>query len=176
MSLLGILFGRPGPAVTPPPPASPPPTAGSAPVAATDAGAGTGSAASGDSGSSAGGAASGQSPGAAPVATAAPGAAAAAVQAPPTTAGTPVTAPATRHAFTPPDAQPTSEERERAYALENQRKWRVADVVAAISGGPRAQLLIEAASRPGPVQPGSLLEAVKALRPAPSLPEATRTV
>jgi hypothetical protein len=52
----------------------------------------------------------------------------------------------------------------------------MADVVAAISGGPRARLLIEAASRPGPVEPGSLLEAVKALRPAPTLPESTRTV
>ena len=46
----------------------------------------------------------------------------------------------------------------------------MADVVAAISGGPRARLLIEAASRPGPVEPGSLLEAIKALRPAPTLP------
>ncbi|HET9069339.1 MAG TPA: hypothetical protein VFN28_11900 [Amaricoccus sp.] len=52
----------------------------------------------------------------------------------------------------------------------------MADVVAAIGGGPRARLLIEAASRPGPVEPGSLLEAVKALRPRPTLPEATRTV
>ena len=64
----------------------------------------------------------------------------------------------------------------RALAAAGRRTWRMADVVAAISGGPRARMLIEAASRPGPVEPGSLLEAVKALRPAPTLPESTRTV
>lgn len=81
--------------------------------------------------------------------------------APTATGGTPVTAPATRHGFT------ASESRAEA----GHRTWRMADVVAAIGGGPRARMLIEAASRPGPVEPGSLLEAVKALRPAPSLPE-----
>jgi hypothetical protein len=91
------------------------------------------------------------------------------------TAGTPVTAAATRHAFATSESHP-SDEPARAWALENQRQWRLADVVAAISGGPRARMLIEAASRPGPVEPGSLLEAVKALRPAPTLPESTRTV
>jgi hypothetical protein len=86
-----------------------------------------------------------------------------------------VTAAATRHAFATSEPHPSNEPA-RAGALENQRQWRLADVVAAISGGPRARMLIEAASRPGPVEPGSLLEAVKALRPAPTLPESTRTV
>ena len=93
--------------------------------------------------------------------------------APPVTRGTPVTAPATRHAFTATGRPPSATPRE---PLEGRRTWRMADVVAAISGGPRARMLIEAASRPGPVEPGSLLEAVKALRPAPTLPESTRTV
>jgi hypothetical protein len=94
----------------------------------------------------------------------------------PAFSGTPVTAPATRHAFTAPEAPSASEDRERAYAMASQRRWRMSDVVAAISGGPRAQLLIEAASRPGPVQPGSLIEAIKALRPAPTPPQSTWTV
>ena len=76
-------------------------------------------------------------------------------------------------AYTTPDALVLVDE---IRALEARRTWRMADVVAAISGGPRARMLIEAASRPGPVEPGSLLEAVKALRPAPTLPESTRTV
>ena len=104
------------------------------------------------------------------------GAAAGGPGAPPVPRGTPVTAPATRHAFTatgPSAGAGDSAERE---PLEGRRTWRMADVVAAISGGPRARMLIEAASRPGPVEPGSLLEAVKALRPAPTLPESTRTV
>ena len=37
-------------------------------------------------------------------------------------------------------------------------------MIAAISGGPRASQIIEAANRPGPVEPGSLIEAVKALK------------
>ncbi len=178
MSLLGVLLGKPGPAAAPaPPPLPPSPTAGSTPVAAPDSGAGTASATDHDTGAGTGGASSGstgsmQASGQA--AAQSPEAAFSALQA--AASGTPVTAPATRHAFGLPEEAPASEERERAYALASQRKWRMADVVAAIGGGPRAQLLIEAASRPGPVQPGSLLEAVKALRPAPTLPELTRTV
>ena len=139
-----------GPAIAPAPPPAPPPTAGSAPVAATDAGAGAGSAAYRHAGN--------PPPGGAPDAAGA--------------GGTPVTAPATRRAFSDPGDVASAEEREPAA----RRTWRMADVVAAISGGPRARRLIEAASRPGPVEPGSLLEAVKALRPAPALPQSTRIV
>lgn len=171
MSLLGMLLGRPGTAAPPAPPAPPAPTVGSTPVVAPDAGSGAGAATNHDFGSS-----SGTRPGTPPAAATPSSDPPSAARPAPAFGGTPVTAPATRHAFTSPEGPGASEDRERAYALANQRKWRMVDVVAAISGGPRAQLLIEAASRPGPVQPGSLLEAIKALRPAPTLPESTRTV
>lgn len=72
--------------------------------------------------------------------------------------GTPTTAPAVRVDFasTEDSAPPPSH-----------RSWRMTEVVAAIGSGPAAERLIEAANRPGPAAPGSLLEAVKALRPLP---------
>jgi hypothetical protein len=46
-----------------------------------------------------------------------------------------------------------------------QRKaWRLPDVMRALGTGPAAEMLIEKADLPGPVQPGSLLEAVKMFR------------
>ncbi len=90
-------------------------------------------------------------------------------------AGTPITAPATRPAFSAAPAATSSEDEARAHALKMQRQWRLADVFAAIGGGPRAERLIEAASRPGPVEPGSLTEALKALCPQPTL-QTSRTV
>lgn len=186
MSLLGILLGGPGPttAPTPPPPA---PTAGSTPVSAPDGGGESGSVANRDAGSSSGGASSGGGSSqtapalagaAAAPATEPPAAAwpAASASGPPATSGTPLTAPATRHAFTLRDTPLASEEQEPALALESQRTWRMSDIIAAISGGPRAEHLIEVASRPGPVEPGSLMEAIKAVRPAPQLLQSTRLV
>ena len=160
MSVMGNLFGGVGASAPPPLP----PTPGAAPVAALSPGAGPGS------GSVGNGAAGGPS-----LEAGARGAAsqAAAALPPEAAGGTPVTAPATRHAFG--QASGVSQQRGRAGAAQS-RTWRMADVMAAIGGGPRALRLIEAAGRPGPVEPGSLLEAVKALRPAPTLPQATRTV
>jgi hypothetical protein len=85
-------------------------------------------------------------------------------------AGTPVSAPATRPEFAvvAPEVAPAIE-------IPLMRAWRMADVMAAIGGGPRAERLIELANRPGPVQPGSLLEAIKRLRVAPP-PASSRAV
>ena len=142
---LGNSLGRPGPAVTPPPPASPPPTAGSAPVAADRRRGRHGIGRGGDSVVRASQAASPRRgagrDGCSGGGRRCPGGRR------PRHAGDRTGHPARLH---PARRAPTAEGARRL-CPENQRKWRVADVVAAISGGPRAQLLIEAASRPGPV-------------------------
>jgi hypothetical protein len=70
--------------------------------------------------------------------------------------GTPVTAPAVKADFAA--GEPLSD-----VEMPLQREWRMAEALAAIGGGPRAEWLIRVASRPGPVPPGSLLEAIKML-------------
>lgn len=83
--------------------------------------------------------------------------------APRSRAGTPVTASAVRADFAPgrPEALPAEPLSDVEIPLE--RRWRMAEALAAIGGGPRAESLIERANRPGPVPPGSLIEAIKLL-------------
>jgi hypothetical protein len=85
----------------------------------------------------------------------------------PTRTGTPLTASAVRTDF----AEPMSD-----VEIPLQRAWRMAEALAAIGGGPRAERLIELANRPGPVPPGSLLEAIKRLGIAPSDARPSRAV
>lgn len=73
--------------------------------------------------------------------------------------GTPVTATAVRAEFTRPD-----EDVERTRAIEFQRRWSLAEVLGAIGKAPGAEAILARADRPGPVEPGSLMEAVKSLR------------
>lgn len=159
MSLVGVILGKPGTLL--PQGAQPvpqPADAGPEPLAA---------AADGTSSGSASGAGGGPMAGARTASRAAAAALAA--------TGTPVTAPATRRAFGKTEATPPAEDEAPAYPAHAERQWHLADVFAAIGGGPRAERLIEAANRPGPVAPGSLAEALKALCPAPTL-ETSRTV
>lgn len=73
--------------------------------------------------------------------------------------GTPVTAPAARFEFGRPAA-----DAERAPAVETKRRWSLAEVLGAIGKAPGPEAILARADRPGPVEPGSLLEAVKAMR------------
>jgi hypothetical protein len=73
--------------------------------------------------------------------------------------GTPVTAPAARVEF----GRPT-DDAERAPAIETKRRWSLAEVLGAIGKAPGPEAILAMADRPGPVEPGSLLEAVKAMR------------
>jgi DNA polymerase-3 subunit gamma/tau len=167
MSLVGVILGKPGTLL--PQGAQPvpqPATAGPEPLAAAAAGTGSGSASGAGGGPTAGAYAASRDAAAA----AQPSVAAAAAA-----AGTPVSAPATRRAFGKAEATPPAEDEAPTYPAQVERHWRLADVFAAIGGGPRAERLIEAANRPGPVAPGSLAEALKALCPAPTL-ETSRTV
>jgi hypothetical protein len=147
MSLVGVILGKPGTLL--PQGAQPvpqPASAGPEPLAAAAAGTNSGSTSGAGAGPMAGAWAAARNAAPQPTAAAA--------------SGTLVSAPATRRAFG---------------EAEIERQWRLADVFAAIGGGPRAERLIEAANRPGPVAPGSLAEALKALCPAPTL-ETSRTV
>lgn len=146
MSLLNLLFAKPSSPA--PPPAPPPepntqaqpgpaaPTSTPAPIATTEpAGSGQRSPAP-----------------AAPAGMFAGGRGAA-------SAGTPVTAAAVRAEFTRPD-----EDAERSRAMEMQRRWTLAEVIGAIGKAPGPDAILARADRPGPVEPGSLIEAVKAMR------------
>jgi hypothetical protein len=88
--------------------------------------------------------------------------------------GTPVTAPAVRPEFA--NAPSTAEEPLCDVEIPLQREWRMAEALAAIGGGPRAERLIERANRPGPVPEGSLLEAIKTLGIAPHDSRLSRAV
>jgi len=161
MSLLGVPLGKPGTPIPQPapPPVLPSASDGPAPLPAAGSGGGTASASGGGTGA----AVASQTPTLVVASTAIMTAAVA--------TGTPITAPATRSAFGQAD---DSDDASGSYAAQR-RRWRLADVLAAIGGGPRAEHLIAAANRPGPVEPGSLTEALKALCPAPAL-QTSRTV
>lgn len=75
--------------------------------------------------------------------------------------GAPTPAPAARTDMTAARLAP-----EAAADVEaaQRRSWRLSDVMRALGTAAAAERLIEKADQPGPVQPGSLLEAVKMFR------------
>ena len=91
-------------------------------------------------------------------------------------AGTPVTAPAVKADFASDRMAPESGDKIHDIEIPLQREWRMAEALAAIGGGPQAESLIERANRPGPVPPGSLLEAIKMLGIASQKPGLSQAV
>lgn len=75
--------------------------------------------------------------------------------------GGPTTAPAARAEMI--TARLATEAADAAEAARR-KAWRLSDVMRTLGTGPAAEMLIEKADLPGPVQPGSLLEAVKVFR------------
>ncbi len=73
----------------------------------------------------------------------------------------PTTAPAARGDMS---AARLSTEAADAAEAARRRAWRLPDVMLALGTGPTAEMLLAKADTPGPVQPGSLLEAVKMFR------------
>jgi hypothetical protein len=76
--------------------------------------------------------------------------------------GTPLSATAVRSEFAASASQP--ERPEAPDRAEAPRRWSLAEVLGAIGKAPGPEAILARADRPGPVEPGSLLEAVKALR------------
>jgi len=138
MSRLDLFFARPP--TPPPPPAPQPPPSGSATVSARP------------TPDSAGGVAPPPAP--APTQAAPRGSAI-----PASPGGTPAAAPAVRVEFGQP-----AENAGRARAIDMQRRWTLAAVLGAIGKAPGPEAILAKADQPGPVEPGSLLEAVKAMR------------
>lgn len=75
--------------------------------------------------------------------------------------GAPTTAPCARLDMITARLAPEAADAAKA---AQRKAWRLSDVMSALGTGPVAEILIKKADLPGPVQPGSLLEAVKMFR------------